>query len=106
MNQISSVWLNNQDAYFLACGSSNPWSQEKNLEKCNYRTSDCEITSIGPERPWISEHRTMGNKIKNQIILFSVLGEVLPGVINDMVCTNRAHNNQLSGVIHPGHLSP
>jgi|SRR5215210_1570939 len=48
----------------------------------------------------------MRHNIKYQIILFPILGEVFLGVINDMVCSNRAHKVQLVGVIHPSHLSP
>src|ERR671911_1549521 len=48
----------------------------------------------------------MRDNIKYQIILFSVLGEVFPGVIDDVVCAKRAHRVQLAGVIHPGHLGP
>ena len=33
MNQILYVWLNHQDAYLLARGSANPWSQEEDLER-------------------------------------------------------------------------
>src|SRR5215211_308799 len=48
----------------------------------------------------------MRHNIEYQIILFPVLGEVFSGVINDMVCSKRAHKVQLAGVIYPGHLSP
>jgi hypothetical protein len=48
----------------------------------------------------------MRDNIKYQIILFSIFGEVFPGVINDMVCAKRAHKVQLASVIHPSHLSP
>src|SRR3989304_654020 len=98
--------MNRQDANFLARGSSNPGSQEQNLEQCGYRTSDNEITSVGPERPLVGENRTMRDNIKDHVILFSILGKVFLRVINNMVCTKRAHKVQLASVIHPGHFSP
>src|SRR3990172_3062179 len=48
----------------------------------------------------------MCDNIKYHVILFSIFGEVFPGVINDMVCAKRAHKVQLAGVIHPSHFSP
>src|SRR5215210_5007836 len=48
----------------------------------------------------------MRDNIKYQVIPFSIFGEVFSGVIDDMVCAQRAHKVQLAGVIHPGHLSP
>src|SRR5215210_7060236 len=48
----------------------------------------------------------MRNNIKNQIVLFSISGEVFSGVIDYMVRAKRAHEVQLAGVIHPSHLSP
>ncbi len=48
VDQIFEIWLNRQDAYVLARGSSNPWSQEQNLEECRYGTSDKEVTPVGP----------------------------------------------------------
>ena len=65
-----------------------------------------EVTSRGLECPPVGENRTMGDHIKDQIILFSAFGEVLAGVINDMICAQRAQKVQLAGVIHPGHFSP
>jgi len=48
----------------------------------------------------------MGDKVKDQIILFPAFGEVFPGVIYDVVCAQRAHEVQLARVIHPSHFSP
>src|SRR5918998_2240317 len=36
---IFYVWSNHQDAYLVARGSSDPWSQEQNLQHRSYRTS-------------------------------------------------------------------
>src|SRR5829696_1229095 len=40
IDQIFSVWLHRQDAYLLAPGSLNPWSQEQDLEQCSDSTAD------------------------------------------------------------------
>src|SRR5919112_1592305 len=48
----------------------------------------------------------MRHDIEYQIVLFSVLGEVFLGVINNMVCAKRAHKVLLAGVIHPSYLGP
>src|SRR5918993_1128289 len=47
----------------------------------------------------------MRHDIEYQVILFPIRSEVFPSVINDMVCSQRAHKVQLAGVIHPGYLS-
>jgi hypothetical protein len=48
----------------------------------------------------------MGDNVKDQVILFSVLGEVFAGVIDDLVRAQRAQKIQLAGVIHRGYLRP
>src|SRR5687768_12162887 len=106
MNNVFQSWSNRQDAYSPACGSSNQWSQEQNLKKCGYGTSDKEVTAIGLQRPLVGEYRTMRDEINYKVILFSILGEVFPAVIKDVVRAKRAHKVQLAGVIHAGHLSP
>ena len=67
MHHIFEIRFDRQDAYVLARGSSHQWSQEQNLEKCGYRTSDEEVPTSGPERPLVGENRTIRDKIKYQI---------------------------------------
>ena len=47
IGQIFSVWLHRQDAYLLAPGSLNPWSQEQDLEQRSDSTADTIIASTG-----------------------------------------------------------
>src|SRR5919107_3823721 len=48
----------------------------------------------------------MRHDIEYQIVLFSFLGEIFLGVINDVICAKRAYEILLAGAIHPSHLSP
>jgi hypothetical protein len=48
----------------------------------------------------------MGDKVKDQIILFPAFGEVFPRVIYDVVRTQRTHEVQLPRVSHPSDFSP
>jgi hypothetical protein len=46
----------------------------------------------------------MCDHVQDHVILFSVFREICPGVINHMVCTQRADKVQLFRVIHPSHF--
>ena len=48
-------------------------------------TSDGVITSPGPERPLGYKRRAIGDHIQDQIILFSIFGEVFASVIHDVI---------------------
>src|SRR5260370_12391010 len=43
---------------------------------------------------------------KNQVIPLSISGEILLRVINDLVCTNRAHYVQIPRAAYGGDFSP
>jgi hypothetical protein len=56
------------------------------LKKRSDRSSD-KVTGSGRlERPLVSKNRMMGDKLKDQVILLSAFGEVLPSVVNHVVC--------------------
>src|SRR5215212_1271546 len=43
---------------------------------------------------------------EDQVIVLPILGEILPSVIYDMVCTYRAHHVHLARAAHTGYLGP
>ena len=45
-------------------------------------------------------------KIKNKVIMLLIFSEILLSVINDPVCTDRAHHIQFTRAVHAGHFSP
>ena len=83
--QVFAIGLHRQDADFLARGSGNAGSEQQNLDKSGDRTADTEVTAIGFERPLVGEDRTVGDDVQDQIILLPSVGEVFPGIVNDMV---------------------
>ena len=72
MEQIFSIALNRQDLDAPACVSSYPRSYEQDLQKCNHRTPDSKIPSIGLEYAPVGERRAMCDHIQDQVILFSI----------------------------------
>jgi len=48
---------------------------------------------------------TITHRTVNQVILLSITGEIFSRVIDDLICTNRAHHVQIPGAAYARHFS-
>src|SRR6266516_8190273 len=69
-------------------------------------TSDHDIHSLGTQCTLVIENRMISVHSKNQVIPLPISGEIFLRVINDMVCTNRAHYVQIPRAAYGGDFSP
>src|SRR5437660_8984399 len=69
-------------------------------------TSDHDIHSLGTQCTLVIENRMISVHSKNEVIPLPILGEICLGVINDMVCTNRAHHVHIARAAHGSDASP
>src|SRR6266581_8933850 len=69
-------------------------------------TSDHDIHSLGTQCTLVIENRMISVNSKNEVIPLPIFGEIFLGVINDPVCTNRAHHVHIPGAAHASDFSP
>src|SRR6266568_2292956 len=69
-------------------------------------TSDHYIHSLGTQCTLVIENRMISVNSKNEVIPLPIFGEIFLGVINDPVCTNRAHHVHIPRAAHASDFSP
>src|SRR5579864_3723450 len=69
-------------------------------------TSDHDIRSLGTQCTLVIENRMISVHRKNEVIPLPIFGEICLGVINDLVCANRAHHIHIPRAAHASDFSP
>src|SRR5437764_15457900 len=69
-------------------------------------TSDHDIHSLGTQCTLVIENRMISVHSKNEVIPLPIFGEIFLGVINDLVCPNRAHHVHIPRAAHASDESP
>src|SRR6266851_4010153 len=94
------------DTHLLASCHRDQRSQDRSLEQWTCRASLQHIDPLGVQRTPAIENRTTGHEIEDPVIALPALGEVLPGVIDDVVCADRAQHVQFARAVDAGHFRP
>src|SRR5437588_5965605 len=63
-------------------------------------TSDHDIHSLGTQCTLVIENRMISVNSKNEVIPLPIFGEIFLHVINDLVCTKRAHHIHIPRAAH------
>ena len=58
------------------------------------------------QRAGIPPGRTVGFGVENQVVLLSIIGEVLPFIVDDVVEADGSHHVELGSAINSGRLGP
>src|SRR5437660_1586072 len=69
-------------------------------------TSDHDIHALGTQCTLVIENRMIAVHSKNEVIPLPIFGEICLGVINDVVCPNRAHHVHIARAAHGSDASP
>src|SRR5436309_10235454 len=69
-------------------------------------TSDHDIHSLGTQCTLVIENRMISVHSKNEVIPLPIFGEIFLGVINDLVCANRAYHVHIPRAAHASDFSP
>src|SRR6266700_6538094 len=92
--------------HFLSPSPRNQWPQEHGLEQLSSGTSGHDIHSLGTQCTLILCYRMIAVHSKNQVIALSISGEIFVRVINDVVCTKRAHDVHIPRAAYGGDFGP
>src|SRR4029453_7102391 len=88
--------------YLFAASPRNPWPSDQ-LRKPSVINK---VVSVRCKRPYAAGKWTLAYHVEDNVVSLALFGEILPLVINDVVCTYRAQHLQFFCAVHGGHLGP